>query len=47
MIAFANADGGDMVVGITDGKREIEGVDGDEKILNEFVALHLTSVRHQ
>ena len=36
MIAFANADGGDLVVGITDGKREIEGVDGDEKILNDI-----------
>ena len=36
MIAFANADGGDLVVGITDGKKEIEGVDGDEKILNEI-----------
>ena len=36
MIAFANADGGDLVVGITDSKKEIEGVDGDEKILNEI-----------
>ena len=36
MIAFANADGGDLVVGITDGKKEIEGVDGDEKILNDI-----------
>ena len=36
MIAFANADGGDLVVGITDGKKEIEGVDGDENILNEI-----------
>lgn len=36
MIAFANADGGDLVVGITDGKREIEGVDGDENILNDI-----------
>lgn len=36
MIAFANADGGDLVVGITDGKRNIEGVDGDEKILNDI-----------
>ncbi len=36
MIAFANADGGDLVIGITDGNREIEGVDGDEKILNEI-----------
>lgn len=36
MIAFANADGGDLVVGISDGKKEIEGVDGDENILNEI-----------
>ena len=37
MIAFANADGGDLVVGITDGKKEIEGVDDDQKILNEIL----------
>lgn len=36
MIAFANADGGDLVVGITNGKKEIEGVDGDDKVLNEI-----------
>ena len=36
IIAFANADGGDLVVGITDGKKEIEGVDDDQKVLNEI-----------
>ena len=36
MIAFANADGGDLVVGITDGKKEIEGVDDDQKVLNDI-----------
>ncbi len=36
IIAFANADGGDLVLGITDGKKEIEGVDDDQKVLNEI-----------
>ena len=36
MIAFANADGGDLVVGITDSKKEIEGVDDEQKVLNEI-----------
>lgn len=36
--AFANADGGTLVIGISDKKRTLEGVDscGDEKI-NEFI----------
>ena len=36
--AFANADGGTIVIGISDKKRILEGIDfcGDEKI-NEFV----------
>ena len=42
MIAFANADGGDLVVGITDGKKEIEM----RRFLMTFVALHLISVHH-
>lgn len=46
IIAFANADGGDLVVGITDGKKEIEGVDDDQKVLNEIVVRLLTFVFH-
>lgn len=36
LVAMANADGGDVVVGISDRKREIEGVDGDEQKLNDI-----------
>lgn len=36
MVAMANADGGDLVVGISDTKREVEGVDGNEIKLNDI-----------
>lgn len=36
IVAMANADGGDLAVGISDGKRSIEGVDNDIKHLNEI-----------
>ncbi len=36
MVAFANADGGDLVIGITDGQKEIEGVDDEQKTLNDI-----------
>lgn len=37
IIAFANADGGDIAIGISDKARRIEGVDYDEKKLNELL----------
>lgn len=36
IVAFANADGGLIVIGIDDKTREIEGVNGFEEKLNEF-----------
>ena len=37
IVAFANADGGDIVIGITDKTRRIEGVDFETKKLNELL----------
>lgn len=37
IVAFANADGGDIAIGITDKTRRIEGVDFETKKLNELL----------
>ena len=37
IVAFANADGGDIAIGISDKTRRIEGVDFEEKKLNELL----------
>lgn len=37
IVAMANADGGEIAVGITDRKREIEGVMADERHLNDLL----------
>ena len=37
IVAFANADGGDIAIGITDKTRRIEGVDFEDKKLNELL----------
>ena len=39
--AFANADGGIIAIGITDSRREIEGVDNYEDKLNELLRVGL------
>ena len=41
IIAFANADGGDIAIGITDKTRRIEGVDFEDKKLNELLRVQL------
>ena len=37
IVAFANADGGDIAIGITDRTRRIEGIDFETKKLNELL----------
>ena len=37
IVAFANADGGDIAIGITDKNRRIEGIDFETKKLNELL----------
>ena len=37
IVAFANADGGDIAIGITDKTRRIEGIDFETKKLNELL----------
>lgn len=37
IVAFANADGGDIAIGITDKNRKIEGIDFETKKLNELL----------
>lgn len=37
IVAFANADGGDITIGITDKTRRIEGIDFETKKLNELL----------
>ena len=37
IVAFANADGGKLAIGITDKSRRIEGVDYETKKLNELL----------
>ena len=37
IVAFANADGGDIAIGISDKTRRIEGVDFEEKKINELL----------
>lgn len=37
IVAFANADGGKIAIGITDKTRRIEGVDFENKKLNELL----------
>ena len=37
VVAFANADGGDIAIGISDKTRDIEGVNQDPQKLNELL----------
>lgn len=37
VVAMANADGGDLVIGVSDRKREIEGVNSNEQHLNDLL----------
>ena len=37
IVAFANADGGDIAIGITDKTKRIEGIDFETKKLNELL----------
>lgn len=37
IVAFANADGGDIAIGITDRTKRIEGIDFETKKLNELL----------
>nr|WP_288744494.1 RNA-binding domain-containing protein [uncultured Mediterraneibacter sp.] len=37
IVAFANADGGDIAIGITDKTKRIEGIDLETKKLNELL----------
>ena len=37
VVAFANADGGDIAIGITDKTKRIEGIDFETKKLNELL----------
>lgn len=41
LCAFANADGGIIAIGITNSKRQIEGVDGDISKLNDLLRVPL------
>lgn len=38
IVAMANADGGVLAIGVSDKTRRIEGVDGNEERLNEFLS---------
>ena len=37
VVAMANADGGVLAIGISDKTRRIEGIDGNEELLNELL----------
>ena len=37
VVAMANADGGVLAIGVSDKTRRVEGVDGNEKLLNELL----------
>ena len=37
IVAMANADGGVLVIGVSDKTRRIEGIDGNEERLNELL----------
>ena len=41
IVAFANADGGDIAVGVSDKTRKIEGVDQHTEKLNELLRVPL------
>lgn len=53
IVAFANADGGDIAVGVSDKTRKIEGVDQHTEKLNELLRVPLdfcnpiASTRHE